>query len=154
MTKVNLAWLKNYLKDIYQTEILENFLDLQIIEIEKGSITYQIKIANKHSNMYGFIHGGTLASISDVAMGVSCITLGKKIVTIDMSTSYIKNAPTGSTVTATGKVISSGKTVMRAVCEIFCEQQLLVRSQASYFVIGNFCEEDYPEAQSGTNVLS
>jgi acyl-CoA thioesterase len=56
-----------------------------------------------------------------------------------MNISYIKSAPKGSTLTATGEVISRGKTIMRAVGEIFDEQgQLLVRSQASYYVTGDF----------------
>jgi acyl-CoA thioesterase len=74
-------------------------------------------------------------------MGISCVTMGKRVVTIDMSISYIKGAPVGSTITAIGRVISSGKTIMRTVGEIFNEQQLLVRSQASYFVTGTFDEE-------------
>jgi acyl-CoA thioesterase len=144
MSKEHLLWVKNYLKEIYQSPILENFLDLQIIEVEEGKVTYSTKIVDRHSNFYGFVHGGTLASISDIAMGVSCITLGKRVVTIDMSISYIKNAPTGSIITAVGEVISNGRTIMRAVGEIYHGQQLLVRSQASYFVTGDFVESDCP----------
>ena len=145
MTQEHLSWVRNYLTEIYQTPILENFLGLQIIELSEGKIIYSTKIIDKHSNMYGSVHGGTLASISDIAMGVSCLTLGKRVVTIDMSISYIKNVPTGSTLTAIGKVISNGRTIMRAVGEIYNEQQLLIRSQASYFVTGDFCENDYPQ---------
>ena len=36
----------------------------------------------------------------------------------------------------------------RAVSEIFHGEQLLVRSQASYFVIGEFHKEDYPQGKS------
>jgi uncharacterized protein (TIGR00369 family) len=145
MSKEHLSWIRNYLKEIYQSPILENFLELQVVELAEGKIIYRTKIIDKHCNMYGFVHGGTLASISDVAMGVSCLTLGKRVVTIDMNISYIKNVPTGSTLTAVGEVISTGKTIMRAVGQIFNEQQLLIRSQASYFVTGNFCENDYPK---------
>jgi uncharacterized protein (TIGR00369 family) len=145
MTEDHLLWLRKHLEDIYRSEILENFLELQILEIKEGSVVYQLKIAGKHCNMYGFVHGGTLSSVSDVAMGVSCITLGKRVVTIDMSVSYIRNAPSGSILTAKGKVISKGKTIMRAVSEIYHEEQLLVRSQASYFVIGDYHQDDYPQ---------
>ncbi len=135
MSQKYLSWLENHLNEVYQTPILENFLELQIVELTKGKIIYSTKIAEKHSNFYGFVHGGTLASISDIAMGVSCMTMGKRVVTIDMTTSYIKNTPTGSTITAIGHVVSDGKRIMRAFGEIFDEQQqLLVRSQASYYV--------------------
>lgn len=148
MSKEHLLWVRKYLKAAYKTPILENFLDLQVIDIEEGKISYRTKISNKHCNIYGFVHGGTLASISDVAMGVSCITLGKRVVTTDMGISYIKNVPEGSILTAVGKVISNGRTIMRAECEIFNEQkQLLVSSHASYFVTGDFCKNDYPQSE-------
>lgn len=152
MTPEHLAWVRDYLREINQTPILENFLDLQVVEVAEGKAVYRTKIAEKHSNIYGFVHGGTLASIVDVAMGVSCVTLGRRIVTIDMNTSYIKSVPTGSTLTVVGEVISNGNTIMRAVGEIFCEQQLIARSQASYFVIGDFTKDDHPQpAFSKTN---
>lgn len=143
MSKDYLSWLREYYGRIYQTPILENFLELQILELEEGKSSFCTKTTDKHSNMYGTVHGGTLASISDIAMGTSCLTLGKRVVTIDMNISYIKSPPAVSKLTATGEVVSNGKTIMRAVGEIFDEQnQLLVRSQASYFVTGDFGEDE------------
>jgi uncharacterized protein (TIGR00369 family) len=133
-----LNWLKNYLEETYQKPNLENFLNLQILNIEKGKIAFSCNINDMQTNIYGFTHGGTLASICDVAMGVSCITLDKLVVTIDINISYIKNVPAGNTLIAKGEVISSGKTIMRAIGEIYHNDQLLVRSQASYFVKGDF----------------
>lgn len=146
MSEKHLLWLQNYLEETYKTPILENFLNLQIIEISEGKVIYQTEIIDKHCNVYGYVHGGTLASIADVVMGVSCVTLGKRIVTTDMSISYIKNVREGSKITAVGEVINNGNNMMRGVCKIFDEeQQLLVQSQASYFVIGNFDNADYPK---------
>lgn len=146
MTEKHLLWLQNYLEETYKTPILENFLNLQIIEISEGKVIYQTEIIDKHCNVYGYVHGGTLASIADIVMGVSCVTLGKRIVTTDMSISYIKNVREGSKVTAVGEVINNGNNMMRGVCKIFDEeQQLLVQSQASYFVIGNFDNSDHPK---------
>ncbi|MVX66673.1 hotdog fold thioesterase [Clostridium chromiireducens] len=148
MTKHHLLWLENYLKETYQTSILENFLNLQIDEISEGKVKYKTKIIDKHCNIYGYVHGGTLASIADVVMGVSCVTLGKRIVTTDLSISYIKNVREGNIITAVGEVISDGNNIMRAVCKIFDEsQELLVQAQASYFVIGSFDNIDYPKSK-------
>ncbi len=143
MSQHYLEWLENYIKETYKTPILENFLGLEAVKIDDGKIIFKTKIIDKQCNMYGFIHGGTLASLSDIAMGMACITQGKRVVTIDMNISYIKNAPAGSTVTAVGSVISSGRTIMRSSGEIYDENnQLLVKSQASYFVTGEFKETE------------
>jgi len=144
MRRKHLLWMKNYFKRIYKTPVLENFLGLELVELEEGNVTYRFKAAEKHCNLYGTVHGGALASIADVAMGVACVSLGKRVVTIDMNVSYIKNAPVGSTLVATGQVVSSGKTIMRVAGQIYHGQQLLVRAQASYFITGNFCKTDYP----------
>ncbi len=137
-TEEYLLWLENYLEATYQKPILENFLNLLILGIEKGKITYSCTIKDYQTNFYGFTHGGVLASICDVAMGVSCISLGKQVVTIDMNISYIKNVPLGSNLIAKGKVISVGKSIMRATGEIYHDEELLVKSQASYFIKGDF----------------
>lgn len=141
MSKEYLSWLRNYFEETYQTPILENFLELKVVELKEGKVSCRIKVTDKHCNMYGSVHGGTLATMADVAMGISCTTLGKRVVTIDMNVSYIKSAPKGSTITAVGQVISKGNTIIRATGEIFDEEkQLLARSQASYFVTGDFRE--------------
>lgn len=146
MSKEHLMWLQKYIKEVYQTPIMENFLNLKIVEIAEGKVTFSAKIVDRHCNMYGFVHGGTLASIADAVMGTSCTTFGKRIVTTDMSISYIKNVTSGSTLTAVGKVISNGRTMMRTTAQIYDEKkELLVSVQGSYFVIGDFHQDDYPQ---------
>lgn len=145
MSNEHLSWVHNYMSETYSTPVLENFLGIKVKELKEGRVTLETKIKDEHSNIYGFVHGGTLSSISDVAMGISCVTLEKRVVTIDMNISFIKNAPIGSTLTAVGKVISNGKTIMRTIGQVFDEnQQLLVSSQASYYVIGDFNKNDFP----------
>lgn len=148
MSKEHLVWLKSYLEKNYNKSILENFLDPQIVEVIEGKVIYEMKIIDRHCNIYGYIHGGTLASIADVVMGVSCTTLGKRIVTTDLSISYIKNVNAGSTITAVGKVVSDGENIMRCTCKIFDEhEKILVQAQASYFVIGSFDEVNPPKVK-------
>ena len=144
MKQKHLSWVRNYFREICETSVLENFMGLKIVKIGAGKVTCATKIIDRHCNLYGTIHGGTLASISDVAMGVACVTMGRRVVTIDMNISYIKNATVGSALTAVGKVVSGGKKIMRAECRIFHGKVLLARSQASYYVTGDFHKNDYP----------
>jgi acyl-CoA thioesterase len=145
MTQEHLLWLRNYLTDLYKTPILENFLGLEVLDLAEGKASFSMKVKEAQGNIYGFVHGGTMASISDIAMGVSCLTFGKRVVTIDMNISFIRNTHTGSTLAAVGEVISNGKTIMRTEAKIFDEQQqLLATAQASYFVTGEYRENDHP----------
>jgi acyl-CoA thioesterase len=150
MSKQHLLWLENCLKEVHKKTNLESFIGLEIVEVAEGKIVYRAKISDKHCNIYGFVHGGILSSIADIAMGISCMTLGKRVVTIDMSISYIKNVTQGSIITAVGEVIGNGRTIMRATGEILDErQQLLVKSQASYYVTGSFRKDDFPGLMPG-----
>lgn len=142
MAQEHLDWLRGHLHELYQTPILESFLNLRIVELSEGKVVFQSDIADRHSNIYGFIHGGTFASICDTAMGVACVTYAKRIVTIDLNVSYIRNIPAEGIITATGIVVSNGKTIMRASGEVYsADGQLLVQSHASYFVTGPLTED-------------
>jgi uncharacterized protein (TIGR00369 family) len=143
MPQDHITWLQGFLKESYEAPILENFLNLEAVNIAEGKVILTAQTKDEHCNFYGTVHGGTLASISDIAMGISCVTLGKRVVTIDMSISYIKGAPKGCVLKAIGEVVSAGKTIMRASCEIYSGDQLLSRSQASYFVTGEFTEDSH-----------
>jgi len=138
MTQEHLSFVQKYLEEKYRTTVFDNFFDFKIVELKEGKAVYNVKIDKKHTNIYGFVHGGVFDTICDVVMGVSCITLGKLIVTLDMNLSYIKNVPSGNLLTAVGEVISSGNTIMRASSEVYCDQQLLVKAQATYFITGEF----------------
>ncbi|MDD3080562.1 MAG: hypothetical protein PHH37_15880 [Paludibacter sp.] len=52
-------------------------MDFRILDLRKGEISYEYILKDFQTNFYGSAHGGVLASVCDVAMGVSCITLGK-----------------------------------------------------------------------------
>lgn len=148
MTPEHLEWVRNYLIEVYQQPGLDKFLGLQIVEVAEGKVVLSMEVAEEHGNIYGSVHGGTLASLADVAMGFPCVTMGKRIVTIDMNISYIKGAPTGSTLTAVGELISNGNSILRSEGAIYNGEELLVKAQASYFIIGSLTKDDYPQPVS------
>lgn len=136
--KKRLAWLKNYFKKSSGTPVLENFLGLKLTALEEGEAACCMKIAAKHCNIYGTVHGGTLASVADFVMGVACVSTGKRVVTIDMSVSYVKSAAAGGKLAAVGRVVSRGNKIMRAEGKIYEGDRLVARSHASYYVTGDF----------------
>lgn len=142
--KKHLDWVKGYFREACRTQVLENFLGAELTSLRRGRVRCAMKVRGEHGNIYGTVHGGTLAAISDFAMGVACVTTGRRVVTIDMNISYIKGAPAAGRLTAEGSVVSEGKRIMRAEGKVFCGRQLLVRAQASYYVTGEFHAGDFP----------
>lgn len=135
--------LIKYFKEYNKNSPFESFFNLEIDELQEGKSIYKIQTSKKHTNRYEYVHGGTLSSICDVAMGAACITLGKKVVTIDMNISYLKPTPNNTILTAIGEVVSRGNTIIHTSGKILDEEgQLLVRSQGTYYITGDFEIED------------
>jgi len=117
--------------------IFEHFLKPELTALSEGESTIKMNIGDEHLNAQRMIHGGVLAAVADLAMGVACITYDRQVVTTDMHTMYIGNVGVGSTIKAVANVIHNGKTLIRAICHIYDENgRLLVSAHGTYFVIG------------------
>lgn len=64
--KKQLAWMKDYFRKSSRTPVLENFLGLKLTALEEGAAACGMKIAAKHCNIYGTVHGGTPAAVGKV----------------------------------------------------------------------------------------
>ena len=134
----SIRWV-GYFRKYNKKSPFESFFNIEVDELKEGKSIYKISTNEKHTNRYEYVHGGTLSSLCDVAMGAACITLGKKIVTIDMSVSYLKPTPKGAVLTVIGEVVSRGSTIIHTEGKIFDEEgQLLVKSHGAYYIKGDF----------------
>ena len=109
---------------------------LEIEKVECGKMTLAMKVADDMTNPYGMAHGGALATLMDTCVGVTCLTLGKNVVTLNMTTNYLKSAPQGCTVRATSNIIHNGRTtVVGEVTVVDDAGNLIAKASATFFVI-------------------
>lgn len=53
-------WLRNRIEEIFRDNPLSSMMDINITTLEEGVVTLIMPIANEiHTNVYGFVHGGT-----------------------------------------------------------------------------------------------
>ncbi len=137
------AGLYQQLQQVCETNRFAALLGMEVAKLGEKEATLIIPvISEKHTNYDGFIHGGVLSTMADMAMGVACATIGKRIWTIEMNTNFIKNVTKGQ-ITAVGKVIHDGKITMVAEAEIWDEEQnLLVKGRGTFYVCGYFEESN------------
>ena len=135
-------WLAEKLSNLYDSNPYINLLDMHITKLEDGQAEISMPIiAGKHTNLYNIAHGGALASLADTAMGIACVTTGKKVVTLEMNVNFIKGAVPQAEIKAVGKIIHRGKSTMIAEGEIRDgHNTLLIKSRGTFFVIGDFEE--------------
>jgi acyl-CoA thioesterase len=135
-----LARLKQQLLKIYDSNPYVGLLRMKVADITEGGSTISMPIIQEiHGNLFGVAHGGATASLADTAMGVACVTLGKRVVTLDMNINYLYGAMPGNTVTAFAKVIHDGQHTVVVEAELKDEAgRLLAKARGTFFVVGRF----------------
>ena len=102
---------------------------------------YEVKIAmpvrDKHTNTYGAVHGGVFVSMLDTAMGYAChLRMSCRVVTLNITTSFIANCNTGALLNITGRPVHAGRRIVIAEGEVrTSEGELLVTAQGTFFVL-------------------
>jgi uncharacterized protein (TIGR00369 family) len=98
-------------------------LGIAIDSLAPGTARLRMPAAAMLLNEGGVVHGGALATLCDVAFYVALLTVfgpETRVVTVDLSVSFLAAAPAGSDVMAeahamkTGRTISYGDVTLRA----------------------------------------
>lgn len=132
--------LEEAIQTFYEKNPFVRHLKMGIDSIEDGKTRLVMQIdANTHVNFYGFAHGGAIASIADTAMGSACLSIGKKVVTIEMNFNCIKPALAGQTIIAEANILHNGNKTIVAEAEVRSEDgSLISKARGTFFVIGTF----------------
>ncbi len=134
--------LSEAIRTFYDKNPFVQYLDMQIDYIADGKTRLMMMVdEEKHVNFYGVAHGGALASLADTAMGSACLSVGKKVVTIEMNFNCIKPAPAGERIVAEANILHNGNKTIVAEAEIRGEDgSLIVKARGSFFVIGQLTD--------------
>jgi acyl-CoA thioesterase len=129
------------IKDNYLTMIdkknFDHFINPDILRLDDGLAEVRWVPQPEHLNRFGAIHGGALAGLIDTVASIASLTKLKRIVTIELSVSYIKAATISTKVLAKGVVIQAGKSLIRTTVELFNEDnQLITRGNLTFFILG------------------
>ena len=85
---------------------------LGITELEDGRAVIEATPGAAHMNQVGMVHGGWVATVMDVALGVAAQTgmpAGERAITIEMKVNLTRAITPGSTVRATAEVVHGGR---------------------------------------------
>lgn len=107
------TWLKSEIEEMFRDNQLSSMLGIQVSSLAYGEVSLRMPIASGgiHANTYGFIHGGSLFTLVDSAMGIAGLTTGNLVVTGDINIRFITNSKRLNMLTATGWIIHKGSRV-------------------------------------------
>ena len=131
-----------HLYNFYKENPYTRLLELHVDQVACGSVVLSMQVTKEHTNFYGIAHGGAVMSLADTAMGATCLSCNKKVVTQAMTTNFMTAAPVGVTLLAEGKILHNGRKTM--VCEVEIKDQKGIfygKSTGTFFVIGHCVEE-------------
>ncbi len=114
-------------------------LGLEVASADPGEVRLVFEATPEHRNLQGLVHGGVLATLADVAMGLAvrtAIPRGRRHVTVEMTVHFLRPATTGP-ITATGSVVRVGSTIAFAEASVSdAADRPLARASGTYSVVG------------------
>ena len=97
--------------------------------------TIGFRVAEQHCNAFPMAHGGMTAAFADIVSSYvvwMAQSPRAQVLTISLTTDFINTAPLGSWVEGTPRLVSAGKSIAFASCEIFADGQLVMVASAKF----------------------
>ncbi|BAF59690.1 MAG: PaaI family thioesterase [Pelotomaculum sp.] len=97
------------------------FADMIGIRIDRLAESYcklRLLLEEKCLNSFGLVHGGVLATMADMCMGVALRTAGLKSLTVELTVNFLSKPDTGDELTAEGWIVYRGNTIALTECII------------------------------------
>ena len=108
-------------RESYARQTFMLHLGAELGEIAPGHCTLHLKARKELTQQNGFLHGGVVAALADVAGGYAAFTLfeaGADILTVEIKINFLAPA-SGVALIARGEVIKSGCTLTIVRSEVF-----------------------------------
>ncbi|MGC8908330.1 MAG: PaaI family thioesterase [Desulfomonilaceae bacterium] len=116
-------------------------LSMRLVELELGRAVLRIRLAEKHLQPFGVVHGGVFSSIIDAAAFwavFSEVDEDTGMTTVDLKVNYLAPASQGVMI-ATGQRIKLGKTLGLAEATVTDEEgRILAHGTSTLIILPNF----------------
>lgn len=107
---------------------------IDFVRAADGECVMEMEVGERHANPMGTVHGGILCDLADAAMGMAFFSTlgdGESFTTLELKINFLRPFWTGKLV-ATGRVVSRGKTVGLAECDVRdVEGRLVARASST-----------------------
>ena len=87
--------IRDYLNERCLANEFAKNCGMQIDEVNKPHIVMSMPITKALTNIYGIAHGGSLSTLADTCIGLTCFVYGKRVVTVDMTMNFLKGLREG-----------------------------------------------------------
>lgn len=116
---------------------IAELLHIQITEANEGKVKMQMPVDGRYANPTGTLHGGIICDLADAAMGTAFATTceeGDSYTTVELKCNYLRPV-WESVLTASAWVVSRGKTIGLAECEVHDKENRLIAKLSSTLMV-------------------
>ncbi len=107
---------------------IATLIGFSLTSIKPGEAEIEFEATERHANPMGTLHGGVFCDIADAAMAMayaSTLEEGESFTTLELKVNFLKPVWTGK-LRAQGRVVSRGRTVGLAECDVTDDRGRLV----------------------------
>jgi acyl-CoA thioesterase len=106
---------------------------LQAIENEPGTMRLGLKVDAVHTNSFGIMHGGMIATVCDSAMARAMFTkLQRRTVTLRMALEYFEPIQKGDWMEAHARLATEDGEVAHTECRVMVGDRLCARATGAF----------------------
>ena len=105
---------------------------------EAGRAVLRMRVASKHKQVHGVVHGGILAAMADTAGGLATymvVPRGTRVATVEMKINFLEPVEQG-TIVAEARVLRKGRNFAVVDCEVHDAAGRLAAKALMTFAIG------------------
>jgi len=97
------------IKEFFKKDKFAEYCGIEIVKAGPGSCTAKMKITDDHRMGFGYVHGGAIFTLADLAFAVACNSHGICSVAINVNITYIKSAKDGILIAEAKEVTKNQK---------------------------------------------
>jgi uncharacterized protein (TIGR00369 family) len=112
---------------------IARLIGFEVTAVGRGRAVVELAAGPQHANPMGTLHGGVLGDVADAAMGMayaSRLGEGETFTTLELKINFLRPFWTGR-LTATGRVVSAGRSVGLVECDVVDDAGRLVARATS-----------------------
>ncbi len=112
---------------------IARLIGFRVTSVEPSRAVVLFEADRRHANPMGTLHGGVLCDVADAAMGMAYATgldEGETFTTLELKINFLRPVWRG-TLTATGHVVTAGRTIGLVECDVHDDKERLVARATS-----------------------
>ena len=120
-------------EDIVQSAFSQ-LLGCRLQRLEEGVAEVALALEPQLRNRGGFLHGGAIFSLVDIAMGLACSSshgFDRRCVTLECKINYVRAVSEGE-VLCTARVLHAGRRTLVLDADVFQDDKLIAKAQGTF----------------------